>query len=496
MSKKLYYSSCSIAAPHIGVIIDDILSNDNADNEIFWAYCDCALSSCFKNLDGHKSICNFCHLMYKTFFRKYCNNVCLLPISNSCFVHKNHSWKYDSVKQIKSIVYRNVYIGNSILSLYFSFTRDLDLNRHDEFVKFAQPLVNKLCDFVDYVYDLIGKLKPDEIVSYNGRLYENRLFYDIANSLGVKYTALEVVGGYVEPYKKMSFEGGLPHSIALNTLKIEDLWKKSPLSEIKKNEIASSFFSRRRGGELVADIAVYISAQKQGALPDNFNPKRRNVVIFNSSQDEMAALGDEWETGLVFSSQYDAIEYMLRNTSDIHFYLRIHPNLRGVLHMEHMKLYDLAKYDNITIIPPESEVSTYALMEVCEKVVTFGSTMGVEATYWGKPSILLGRSLYENLDVCYNVRDKEELIILLNTTNLEPKNKLGALKYSYFLLDREFTVDKNNIDIDVKYRRARWEFQQTSYFKILGSKWLYQFAYFYYCILLPKFTHCKTQFPW
>ena len=33
MSKKLYYSACSIAVPHIGVIIDDILTLDLLLNE-------------------------------------------------------------------------------------------------------------------------------------------------------------------------------------------------------------------------------------------------------------------------------------------------------------------------------------------------------------------------------------------------------------------------------------------------------------------------------
>lgn len=496
MSKKLYYSSCSFDAPNTGVTIDDILLSKKSGDEVYWAYCRCALSSCTTNLNGHNSICNFCHMMYRKYTRKYGKGVHLIPIEKDKFEHKSHVWNLDSVQQIKSIIYRDVYVGTSILSLYFSATRDLDIKKREEFKRFALPLINEICDFVDYTYDLINRIQPDEIISYNGRLYENRLFYDIANSLGIKYTALEIVGGGgVEPYKKVRFEGGLPHSVKLNTQKIESLWQNSPLSDDKKAEIASSFYTRRRGGELVADVAVYITAQKEGTLPPGFDPKQRNIAIFNSSQDEMAALGGEWETGYAFSTQYDAIEYMLQNTSDIHYYLRIHPNLKGIDHQDHMKLYELSKYENITIIPPESEVSTYALMEACEKVVTFGSTMGVEATFWGKPSLLMGRALYENLDVCYNVYDKKQLLPLLLDSSLKPKNKIGALKYAYFELDREYGVEKNVINIDVKYIKKHWLFRQTSYFKILGSKFLYQVVYFIYCIVAPKFSKGRTQFP-
>lgn len=496
MSRKLYYSSCSISAPHIGVTIDDILSSKKSGDEIYWAYCHCALSSCFMNLNGYNCICNFCHVMYSNYARKYSKNIHLIPIDKNDFEHKHHSWSLDSVPQIKSIVYRDVYVGISVLSLFFSYTRDLDVKKRDEFVKYVYPLIDEICDFVDFTYELISRVQPDEIISYNGRYFENRLFYDIANALNIRYTALEVVGGHTEPYKKVSFKGGLPHSVKLNTNKIETLWQNSPLSDDKKAEIASSFYTRRRGGELVADVAVYITAQKEGALPPGFDPKQRNIAIFNSSQDEMAALGGEWETGYAFSTQYDAIEYMLQNTSDIHYYLRIHPNLKGIDHQDHMKLYELSKYKNITIIPPESEVSTYALMEACEKVVTFGSTMGVEATFWGKPSLLMGRALYENLDVCYNVYEKEHLLPLLNNRNLPPKNKIGALKYAYFKLDREYGVDKNVIDIDVKYKKIHWNLVLTSYFKILGSQILYQIAYVYYYILLPRYTQGKMKFPW
>ena len=494
--KILYYSTCSFAAPHIGVIIDDILSNKECNNEIFWSYCHCALSSCFKNLTGQKCLCDFCHKMYKSFYAKYGKDITLLPINRKDFKHKEHVWNLESVSIIKSIVYRDVCVGNSILSLYFSLTRDLDLKNYEKFVRFAEPLINEICDFVDYAYDLFERIKPDEVVIYNGRLYENRLFYDIANTLGIRFKALEVVGGNLEPYKKVSYDGGLPHSISLNTRKIEELWNNSSINEDIKTEIATSFFNRRRGGELVADVAVYISAQKQGTLPKNFDYSKRNIAIFNSSQDEMAAIGDEWDEGSLFLSQYDAIEYMLQSAPDLHYNLRIHPNLKGVSHQAHLKLYELSKYDNITIIPPESEVSTYALMDACEKVVTFGSTMGVEATFWGKPSILLGRSLYENLDVCYKLSDKEQLVSLLNNPHLPPKDKVGAMKYSYFLLDREYGVDETNIDINVKDKKIRWYFQFTSYFKLFGSKYLYQIAYFYYCILLPRFSKKIQVSPW
>lgn len=494
--KKLYYSSCSLAAPHVGIILDDIISSKKSGDTVYLAYCHCGLSSCFMNLSGHESICKFCHYMYRQYQKKYCEGVNMLPIRPSDLNHVNHYIDFKNAAELKLLKYRHVQVGSSILSMYYDITRDLDMQNWVGFKTWAFPLLENLCDLVDYVYSLLEKIKPDQVLIYNGRLFENRLFYDIAKSLKIGFVSLEGVGGHVEPYRKIHFNGELPLSIELYGSMVEELWKTSPLSLDEKIRQATVFYEKRRNGILVGDTKVYTSMQQDGLLPENFDATKQNIAIFNSSQDEIAALGDEWQDDNLFASQYEAIDFMARNAvPGIHFYLRIHPNLKGITHKEHLELYDLKKYQNVTVIPPESEVSTYTLMDACEKVVTFGSTTGVEACFWGKPSILLGRSYYEMTDACYHIKDRETLVSAING-ELPAKDKVGALKYAYFLVDRTYAVDESNIDIDVKYRHMRWDFFSTSYFKVHHSDILFQIYYFYYCILGTKFSQAKLNFPW
>ncbi len=70
---------------------------------------------------------------------------------------------------------------------------------------------------------------------------------------------------------------------------------------------------------------------------------------------------------------------------------------------------------------PESSISTYAMMKHCDRVVSFGSTAGLEAAYWGKPSILAGTSFYRNLGATYNPRTHEDLVALIMAERLPPK---------------------------------------------------------------------------
>ena len=494
--KKFYYNSCSLEVPHAGIMMDDVMISRKQGDMVYWAYCKDALSSCFMNLDGHKCICKFCHRMYREYENHYLEGVTMIPISHTDFKHQPRQFDLKNADDVKAVKYRGVQVGSSVLSIYYDVTRDLDMLNFSGFLTYAVPLMERLCDFIDYAYKLLEEIQPDQILIYNGRLFENRLFYDIAKAKGISFVSLEGMGGRVEPYKKIRFEGDLPLSIPLFGRMIENLWKESPLSDEEKERQASTYYEKRRHGILIGDTKVYTKEQQDGLLPEGFQADKRNFAIFNSSQDEIEALGDDFMTGRIFDTQYEAIAFMLEHAdADIHFYLRIHPNLKGVSHKDHMELYDLRKYANITVIPPESIVSSYALMDACEKVITFGSTTGVEASYWGKPSILVGRAYYEMTGACYHVRDKEELVRDLND-HLEPKDKLGAIKYGYFQVDRKYLVEESDIDIDVKYRHLRWNFFSTSYFKIMNSSTLFQIYYFFSCILGVKFSEKRMPFPW
>ncbi|MBQ8990082.1 MAG: hypothetical protein IJ067_10370 [Prevotella sp.] len=497
MSKRLYYSSCSLAAPHIGVVIDDILAGKEAGDDIYWAYCHGALSSCFMNLDGYPCDCQFCHKMYRQYQRVYGAGVHMLPIKKDDVKHKEMAFDFHDADELENFTYRDVKVGRSVLSLYYTTTRDLDMARYEEFHEFAIPLVSELCELVDKAYQIIEEIKPDLIIVHNGRLYENRLFYDIAKALDIKFKAVETVGGHGEPYAKMSYPDALPHNIEKwNQLAITT-WEKSQEPEDEKIRIGSSFYERRRNGELVVDVKVYVKDQKKGLLPDGFDPTCRNIAIFTSSQDELVALGDDWSLNRIFPSQSEAIGYILSHTaSNIHYYIRIHPNLKGITHKDHLDLYQYDQLPNATVIPPESRVSSYDLMEACEKVVFFGSSTGLEACYWGKPSILIGHCGFESCGAVYHIQKLEDVMPSIEG-NLPPKPRMAAIKFAYFLLDRKYKVDKTHIDIDVKIKHhLKWDFTYASYFKLLNSEIIYQLAYFWHCIFLRHFTKPKFHFPW
>jgi hypothetical protein len=145
------------------------------------------------------------------------------------------------------------------------------------------------------------------------------------------------------------------------------------------------------------------------------------------------AIGDNWRYSF-YSTQLEGIQRLIASlgdqTHDFHIYVRIHPNLTDI---DNEQTRGLAALDApfVTVIPPDSSISTYALLRSCEKAVSFGSTIGVEATYWGVPSILLGPAFYRDLGATYNPRSHDDFMQLL-ARDLPPRQREPALMYGHY----------------------------------------------------------------
>jgi len=284
----------------------------------------------------------------------------------------------------------------------------------------------------------IEELQPDRCYVLNGRRASQMPFVRAAWEKDRKLYTFEV-GHDADKY--ILVEDTYFHDLDNKKREIEEYWSDDTPFEEKK-ELADQFFRDRRygSGEKYLE-AQFKEEQRQGALPGDFDASRRNVVIFNSSEDEFAAV--EGYENPVYETQVQGIHRIIENSDlddDIHIYLRVHPSLTNVENYQTRAIEQL-EADNLSVIPANSDVDSYALMEACEKVVTFGSAMSIESAYAGKPSILLGREPYEDLGACYTPDSHEEAIALLNDPGLPPRDQLGALKYGYYVVSRDRAYD-------------------------------------------------------
>jgi len=91
--------------------------------------------------------------------------------------------------------------------------------------------------------------------------------------------------------------------------------------------------------------------------------------------------------------------------------------------------------ENVIIIPPESNISSYTLIDKCQKVIVYTSTIGLEAAILGKPVIQCAHSNYSGKGFTIEPASGEEYERGLQEDTFQPPpcSKELARRFAYML---------------------------------------------------------------
>lgn len=390
--------------------------------EVHFAYCSGIMDYCYLNYERRPSICRFCRYFSRKLTKALPPEVVLHPLE----ARKGEARaipEFRSAADIKKIQYRDANIGYGMLSTFISLTRNCYPEIGPEATALFRHNLGESYKLTDALAELLDDIKPELVSLYNGRWDNNRFLFDMAKARGIQLHCLECSGTRLSAHKHISpiVYDSIPQEISKFKPRIERIWQLAPEPEEEKTRLGLDFFRKRRGGIAAGDYS-YTATQKRGELPAGWDDAKINIAIFNSSEDEFASVGAEYDRYSLFSSQREALEYLFSHVTDpqYHFYLRVHPNLKNIPFRYHTDLYELdKKYHNVTVIRADAPASTYDIMAAAEKVVVFGSTMGLESAYWGKPVILLAGAMYYDFDLCYTPKTPEKFIELVKS-KLDP----------------------------------------------------------------------------
>lgn len=145
----------------------------------------------------------------------------------------------------------------------------------------------------------------------------------------------------------------------------------------------------------------------------------------------------EW---LLFTVRYFA------DRKDLQLVIRVHPaEIRGSVPSRQPVVQELRKHfptlpDNVFVVPPESNISTYALAELCDSVIIYGTKTGVELTSVGIPVIVAGEAWIRNKGVTDDAQSPESYRRILDAlpkrARLSAQTVQRALKYAYHFFFR------------------------------------------------------------
>lgn len=397
--------------------------------------------ACANNIFAQPKICKICKKNTKKGLDKLKGKYNLLRTPKIIKKkHKPPSNLSNSPNKIKKLNIGNFDIGLSVYSSYINSSRDHDFQGY-----LSKYSLNKLYStslmlngfFKNYI--MMNKIK--KIILYNGRHNHTRVLVRAGQLNKIETEVMEFSGDGESNKGVRSFYNHLPTDINYLYYLIMKNWDIS-----SKSNKCDYFFKYKAAGRLIGDKASYVLKQKSNLVPINWDYKKRNIVYFTSSQDEYSALGGEYDR-TIYKNQTSSIKMIIKDIKkhnkkkNICFWIRCHPNLEHVFWDYNDSINQFHDPDNnIFVIPPASPVSSYKIMRICEKVITYNSLTGIEAVYWNKPSIVLGRRVYEKLNCIYSPKSHNSNLKLILNKNLKPKNKNGAIKFASFWVEGGYKI--------------------------------------------------------
>lgn len=429
--KIAIFSPYATVSPHFGTDLDIAQQHLDAGDDVEFFSCTGGLKNCDHNPDHLPDLCQACVGRREM-------GVELLDSASRCYSFVDSASTqvkndFESVDKLIGYRIENFEIGYAALSSFVSLYRDPepDLVKHREMLnRFLASAWQTYQQSLEY----LNSKQVDRVYVFNGRFASMRAVLRACQRVGVDCHVHER-GCNGDHYDL--FKNHLLHEIDKIEPVIQGLWDQAS-NNPDREEIAGRWF-HERVNRVESTWHSFVKNQQSGRLPDGWNPEEKNIAIFCSSDDEFVAIGDSWKNDL-YPNQCVGIARiaadLAKQQPETKIYLRVHPNLTQV---DNQRKRDMMSLDfaNLTVIPPAAAVDSYELIRASDTIVTFGSSVGSEAVYWGKPSVLLGPCFYENLGGVYRAKTHEQTIELLKQT-LEPQEKTGALKYGFWLQTRGY----------------------------------------------------------
>ncbi len=395
--------------------------------------CDGALPNCHWNHEHVSAKCAVCRSKFAVGLSLLAPNggVDLVKIRS---LNKKMNFPFpdffSSIEDICKVEYDGEPIGYGAASSLISKLRD---HRFDT-RKYHNQIIRELTTSIEIYEQAKAEMlnyRPDLVYIFNGRIATHHPIKLLCERMNVDYYCYDIA--FKEDSYKLTKNKTMHFVIPIDEVEaIDKSW------DAEHDFLGNSFFQNKRVGRSFGKVPVYTGLQGRGKLPHGFDLGKINIAIFNGTIDEYAAVPG-WDGRIYGQDETEGVKKILNSfefDDRYRFYLRVHPHMSG-LPRTTSQLHDIYKlstqFKNLVVIWPEQTVDSYALMDSCSKVITFGSTIGAEATYWGKPSIMVGKAYYEKFE-CVYLPDSHDEVINLIKNDIPPLPRLSAVRYGFWEL--------------------------------------------------------------
>ena len=219
-----------------------------------------------------------------------------------------------------------------------------------------------------------------------------------------------------------------------------DWWKllrktKTELVSEESLAISSAYWSERLKGIDTLSGRDWSTEFEVGRLPKNL--PREYITFFCTSEHESPALPEFECSNLGFSSQQIAVKKLVEICllANVTLVIKRHPNSLAVdgVDRESSAWEWVENYSDVLYIGPKERVDSYALISGSKGVVTFRSSVGIEAAALGVPSRAMGPAEWASTEECRAWTEDEVEKFVRNPTALinSPHPEWGYLSSTF-----------------------------------------------------------------
>src|SRR5688500_15217015 len=197
-------------------------------------------------------------------------------------------------------------------------------------------------------------------------------------------------------------------------------WENMQLSESQERDLMHYLGSRREG---LFDWIVF-------HRPNRLEPQEmvRQVGLDRSKPIVGLLTNVSWDAQIHYPANAfpSMLEWLVQTCEyfatrpDLQLLIRVHPaeisgfppSRQPILRELRKRLPRLAA--NIIVVPPESGMSTYVLMSLCNAVIIYNTKTGVELTSIGQPVVVAGEAWIRDKGITFDASSPEEYVRILD----------------------------------------------------------------------------------
>jgi hypothetical protein len=261
------------------------------------------------------------------------------------------------------------------------------------------------------------KVKPDKVMLIHGVYLTHGIPVKVADKLGIP--VIVVGGGGIRKDTAVLCHGETYHKQLVN--ESNSLWENNQLSEEEKNTVINYSLQKRTAGGGVDYLNYHpnpIEDEEFFYKELNLDPAKPIISAFTNVIWDAQIFYSGNAFSDIFEWIFTSIEEMGKN-KEINFVIRIHPaEVKGGNPTKQPMLAEIEKRfpqlpDNVRIIPPESDISSYTLAEKSKIALIYGTKMGLEIALMKTPLVICGETFSRGKGYGLDITSKDQYLDLI-----------------------------------------------------------------------------------